>query len=48
MAIQKEMIEQSRKQQMDKRTNEKNRKQQEEKEFAQYWKVRNDELSLAE
>jgi len=35
------MIEQSRRQQMDKRTREKEAKVQEEKEFAQFWKVRN-------
>lgn len=33
---------------MDKRQQEKEKRVQEEKEFAQFWKVRNDELSLAE
>ena len=45
---QKQLIEQSRKQQMDRINAEKEAKTKEEKEFAEFWKIRNKELSLAE
>lgn len=45
---QKELIEKSRKQQIEKRLNEKETMKKEEKEFAEFWKIRNDELAVAE
>jgi cephalosporin-C deacetylase-like acetyl esterase len=42
------MIEASRKLQMDKRTREKEQKLKEEKDFADFWKVRNQELEMQE
>lgn len=44
----KEQIERSRKQQIDKRTNDKEMTKKEEKEFAEFWKIRNDELAISE
>ena len=44
----KEQIERSRKLQIDKRMNEKNTEKRDEKEFADFWKIRNDELQIAE
>ncbi len=44
----KEQIERSRQQQMQKKTNEKNKTKQDEKEFADFWRLRNDELQISE
>lgn len=44
----KQAIEKSRQLQMDKRNAEKAREQQEQKEFTEFWKIRNEELAIAE
>ena len=44
----KEAIERSRQQQIDRRNQEKAVDQQEQKEFTEFWKIRNEELALAE
>lgn len=44
----KEMIDKSRYQQMEKRRLEKERDNNEQKEFTEFWKIRNEELAIAE
>lgn len=44
----KEQIERSRKQQIDKRRSEKDTEKRDEKEFAEFWKIRNEELAVSE
>jgi hypothetical protein len=44
----KEQIERSRQQQIDKRNNEKVNERMEQKEFTEFWKIRNEELQIAE
>ena len=44
----KDAIEKSRKNQIDRKIKEKQEKKQEEIEFAEFWKLRNEELAIAE
>lgn len=44
----KEAIEKSRQQQINKRLDEKQQVKAEEQEFTEFWKIRNEELSIAE
>lgn len=44
----KEAIEKSRQQQINKRLNEKEQGKVEEQEFTEFWKIRNEELAIAE
>ena len=44
----KEAIEKSRKNQIDRKIKEQHEKKQEEVEFAEFWKLRNEELAIAE
>ena len=44
----KQAIERSRKNQIDRKSNEEHAKKTEEREFAEFWKLRNEELAIAE
>lgn len=44
----KEAIERSRQQQIEKKQQEKQQEAQEQKEFTEFWKIRNEELAIAE